>query len=85
MPEDIKLAFSVTEAAKAAGLSSKTLWTKIRLGELRSVRVGARVLILQSDLLQWLNSLADNSGRIVRTDRSEFLKQQNRKRSEATK
>ena len=85
MPEEIKIAFSVTEAAKAAGLSTKTLWTKIRSGELRSARVGARVLILQFDLLQWLNSLADNSGRVVRADRSEFLKQQNRKRSEATK
>jgi excisionase family DNA binding protein len=80
-----KIADCFQEATTAAGLSSKTLWNKIRTGKLRSLRVGTRVLILKSDLIGWLQSLADNSGKIVRADRSKFLTQQNRLRAEAKK
>lgn len=80
-----KIADCFQEAATASGLSSKTLWNKIRTGKLRSLRVGTRVLILKSDLIAWLESLADNSRRLFRADRSEFLIQQNWQHVEATK
>jgi excisionase family DNA binding protein len=39
------IALSVPQAAKAIGVSEKTMWKLIRTGKLRHARVGRRVLI----------------------------------------
>jgi excisionase family DNA binding protein len=39
------IALSVPQAAKAIGVSEKTMWKLIRAGKLRHARVGARVLV----------------------------------------
>ena len=44
------LAYSVPEAAKAIGVSKNTVWTLLRVGELRSFKLGARTLIAAQDL-----------------------------------
>jgi excisionase family DNA binding protein len=49
-----KLAWALSEAAEATGLSKAYYRKIIAAGELRTTRAGKRVLILDSDLRAWL-------------------------------
>jgi excisionase family DNA binding protein len=51
-----KLALSVLEFADATGLSRSLIYEAIRVGELQSVKIRARRLILFDDGHKWLRS-----------------------------
>jgi excisionase family DNA binding protein len=48
------LAYSITEAAEAAGLGKSTIQEAIKHSELPIIEKNSRVLILAADLLAWL-------------------------------
>ena len=52
-----KLAYSVQEAAKALGISETLLRRRVKTGVLLARKEGDRILILPSDLHNYLNSL----------------------------
>ena len=52
-----KLAFTIKEAARATGLSRSLLYVAIGRGALHARKCGARTLILETDLQQFLRSL----------------------------
>ena len=54
--QDESLAYPVDRAAKAAGLGRTKLYEAIARGELPSVKIGKRRLILVEDLRRWLAS-----------------------------
>lgn len=54
--EDPPLAYSVERAAQACGLGRTLVWSMVRSGELPSVRVAGRVIVLRSTLEEWLRS-----------------------------
>jgi excisionase family DNA binding protein len=49
-----RLAYGVSEAAKALGISYRALYTLIKSGHLRAVRVGRRIIIPKSALEELL-------------------------------
>jgi excisionase family DNA binding protein len=49
-----KLAYSVMEIVESTSLSRASVYKAIRVGDLRSVRIGARRIILHEDLQRWL-------------------------------
>jgi len=49
-----KLALSIPEAVEAAGVGRSLLYEAISRGDLRSLRVSSRRLILTDDLKEWL-------------------------------
>jgi excisionase family DNA binding protein len=51
-----KLAYSIAEGAKASGLSRSLLYEAIRVGELQSIKIRGRRLILVEDLRIYLAS-----------------------------
>ena len=51
-----RLAYSVSEFGKTSGLSRSLLYEAIKLGELRSIKVRGRRLILAEDGKSWLLS-----------------------------
>jgi excisionase family DNA binding protein len=53
--QDPRLTWSVTEAAMACGISERTLRELIARGEFPVVRIGRRVVIVRSQLEEWLN------------------------------
>jgi excisionase family DNA binding protein len=53
---DGKLAYSVSEFSKVSGLSRSLLYEAIKLGELQSIKVRGRRLILAEDGKSWLLS-----------------------------
>jgi hypothetical protein len=53
---DGKLAYSVLEFSKASDLSRSLLYEAIRLGDLQSIKVRGRRLILAEDGKAWLHS-----------------------------
>jgi len=50
-----KLCYGIGEAAKACGLGKTLLYEKLGSGELKSVKIGNRRLILHSDLVDFLS------------------------------
>jgi excisionase family DNA binding protein len=56
--ENEKLTLSVEQAAKACGLSERTMRELIARHEMPVVRVGRRVLIVRAQLEAWLNERA---------------------------
>jgi len=52
--ETNKIAYRIDEAVKASGLGRTFLYERIASGELKSIKVGARRLILREDLLEFL-------------------------------
>ena len=56
LPPEGKFAFSVAEFSSVSGLSRSFLYEVLRLGELKSVKVRGRRLILAEDGLAWLRS-----------------------------
>ena len=55
------LALSVSEAAKAAGVSRSVLYEVMRTGGLKFAKLGTRRLILVDDLHEWLVVLRDGA------------------------
>ena len=51
-----KLAFSVSEFGKRTDLSRSLIYQAIRLGELQSIKIRGRRLILAEDGIAWLRS-----------------------------
>jgi excisionase family DNA binding protein len=51
-----RLAWSVSEVASTTGLSSGFVRKEIRAGKLRARRAGRRLLVLDTDLRQYLES-----------------------------
>ena len=54
--EELKLAFSVVEFSRVSGVSRSLLYEMPRLGDLRSIKIRGRRLILAEDGLTWLRS-----------------------------
>ena len=54
-----KIAYRIDEAVKASGLGRTFLYERIASGELKSIKVGGRRLILHLDLFDFLNSSRD--------------------------
>jgi excisionase family DNA binding protein len=50
------LALGIAEASSVARIGRTSLYAAISSGELQARKVGKRTLILQKDLLDWLNS-----------------------------
>lgn len=48
------IAVGVKTAAKMTGVSERTCWRSIKAREVRTVRVGKRVLIAPEELRRWL-------------------------------
>ena len=55
--ETNKIAYRIDEAVKASGLGRTLLYERIASGELKSVKVGGRRLILRSDLVAFLKNV----------------------------
>lgn len=57
MPSDAidKISFRVDEAVKASGLGRSFLYEKMSEGQLRSIKIGGRRLILKTDLVAFIN------------------------------
>jgi excisionase family DNA binding protein len=53
-----KISYGIDEAVKASGLGRTFLYERIASGELRSVKVGGRRLILHDDFIAFLKSSA---------------------------
>lgn len=54
--ETHKLAYRIDEAVKASGLGRTFLYERIASGELKSVKIGGRRLIMRSDLVAFLEN-----------------------------
>ena len=54
--ETNKIAYRMDEAVRASGLGRTFLYERIASGELKSVKVGGRRLILRSDLVAFLQN-----------------------------
>lgn len=57
--ETNKIAYRMDEAVKASGLGRTFLYERIASGELKSVKVGGRRLIMHSDLISFLRHSGD--------------------------
>ena len=49
-----KIAYRIDEAVQASGLGRTFLYERIGSGELKSLKVGGRRLIMRSDLVEFL-------------------------------
>lgn len=58
-----KIAYRIDEAVKASGLGRTFLYERIASGDLKSIKVGGRRLILHSDLVEFLTN--SNSGFVL--------------------
>jgi excisionase family DNA binding protein len=54
--ETTKIAYRIDEAVKACGLGRSFLYERIAAGDLKSVKVGSRRLVLREDLIAFLKS-----------------------------
>ncbi len=45
-----KLSYTANEAAHALGVSSTTIWSMVREGQIRTFKIGARTLIKRAEL-----------------------------------
>ncbi len=58
-----KLLLSVRETAEALGVCEKTVWSlTVPRGNLRPVKIGARVLYYVADLTAWIESKKQEGG-----------------------
>jgi excisionase family DNA binding protein len=51
-----RLAVSIVDAARAAGVGRSTIYENINSGALKARKAGRRTLILRADLQAWLDS-----------------------------
>ena len=49
-----KISYSVEEAAEATGIGRSHLYIAIKTGELASLKLGKRRLLMREDILAWL-------------------------------
>jgi len=56
----LKLAYSVPEAAELLSICRRTCYELMTSGRLRSVKLGRRRLVRHSDLVAFVESLADS-------------------------
>jgi excisionase family DNA binding protein len=49
-PEPLPLAYGIADAAKTLGVSKGTVWRRIKGGQIRTVKLGARTLIRAEEL-----------------------------------
>jgi excisionase family DNA binding protein len=56
-PRPPKIGYSMKEAASVCGVGRTTLYTALRRHELRSIKKGARRIILHRDLQRWLENM----------------------------
>ena len=52
------ISYSVAEAAKAVGVSERTIFDAIRRGDLPAYKPTAKVLVLADDLRAWITASA---------------------------
>lgn len=68
-PVPDQLLYGVEQAARVLGLSSRLLWAFINRGELRTRRVGVRVLVHRRELEKFAahdhETVAENAGQEV--------------------
>jgi excisionase family DNA binding protein len=55
-PFEIELAVSPAEAARRSGLGRTTIYGALKAGDLKSIKIGARRLIMVDALKAWLAS-----------------------------
>lgn len=55
---DLQLGMTVHEAAKASRIGRNRLYTAVKNGELRAIRVGRRWIIPTDALREWMDSQA---------------------------
>lgn len=55
-PSEPELAVSPAEAARRSGLGRTTIFAAIKDGDLKSIKIGARRLIMVDSLKTWLTS-----------------------------
>lgn len=67
------VALPVKDAAAALGVSPRTVWNLVRQGTLPALRIGSRVLILYSSLVDFATSRANTSGELTRPDCAERI------------
>ena len=60
--DEYKMAFNVTEAAKAIGVSRPTMHQLCRLDGFPAARVGGRIIIPVDKLKKWLEQQAEVVG-----------------------
>ena len=80
-----RIAGSVKEAAAALGVSTRTVWPFIRSGQLRALRIGSRVVILYSDLIEFAEKRATRTGEHTRPDAAARMKAMNASRKKEVK
>jgi excisionase family DNA binding protein len=51
-----RVAYSVAETAGAIGISQRTLWSRIKNGEIRVFKIGTRVLIAADELQRFIQT-----------------------------
>jgi excisionase family DNA binding protein len=62
MESDVaKIAYRVDEAVKASGLGRSFLYERIASGELKSIKVGGRRLIMRAELMDFLTVVSRQS------------------------
>ena len=54
---NMKIALSIKEAAEASSFGERTLWRKIKSGEIPARKDGGRTLILYKDLEAYIEAL----------------------------
>jgi excisionase family DNA binding protein len=57
-----RLAYNRREAAEFIGVSERTIWTLVNRGDLKSIKVGSRVLIPRKAMEDFLNGGIDAYG-----------------------
>jgi excisionase family DNA binding protein len=53
-----KLAFSISEVIVSTSIHRTKIYEQIKLGHLRTLKVGRRTIVPREALMAWLNSLA---------------------------
>jgi hypothetical protein len=66
--QQAKIAYTITEAVLASGLSRSMLYVAIGRGALQARKCGARTLILEADLRRFLRSLPRVSRRLANAE-----------------
>lgn len=62
------IALSIRAASKVSGIGRTSLYAAIKAGSLVARKCGKRTIILQSDLIKWLNSLPPSVAPSTRSD-----------------
>jgi excisionase family DNA binding protein len=57
-----KISYRIDEAVKASGLGRTFLYERIAAGDLKSVKVGGRRLILRTDLVDFITGVLRHDG-----------------------